>query len=347
MSYGIATYSNKDALDELLDPITDRASIVAHIIPHLEQLKGEEPTEYAAFLGHIPSTASLILLKPEAGILSRLSSIIATEERLLAVMSALGDLDRGLILAQVFFCQSDDVYPALVKVLQEGTDDNKVEVATVLGRFLDSSAAARVRFMQVGGIKALLDLIPSDNFELSIRATSTLASLLTNFPEGVQPMIDAGAIPILESMKDDENISETVGYTLGLLEELKTASAIGRIEFTPEAYAAFGKKLPDPEALEQLKKNLESSQDEKQLAIVGGLTEVLTDLVRSTSEPKPLLQVLQTLFVFDDQPWDGHDIAVRVAGRCRLSEALKPLVESEDKEVSDLATNIQSALTLK
>ncbi|KAF8609139.1 hypothetical protein BDV93DRAFT_550681 [Ceratobasidium sp. AG-I] len=342
--YGNIEISSGEALTEILNPFTDRASIVAHITPRLEQFNDKEPTEFSEFVEKLPAIASLAVLTPETGVLSRLSEMIANEEQLPYAMQALRHLSQGSMLAKVSLGQSDHIYPAIVKLLQEGTDDSKTTVLLDLEAFLSASTVSRTRFMKEGGIKALLDIIPSDDATLSNKAASTLVSFLTDFPEGAQPTIDAGATPILESKKDEDDIFDRVGSALTLLEELKTAPPVERIEFTPDAYAAFGKKLSDPAALEQLKKNLESSQDEKQLAVVAGLPTVLTDLLRSSSEPKLLLQVLQTLFVIDGLVWDGYTIALNVAQRCGLWEVLKSFVGNEDAEVSDLAANIRSAI---
>ncbi|KAF8609126.1 hypothetical protein BDV93DRAFT_550669 [Ceratobasidium sp. AG-I] len=337
-----------EALNWILDPIVDHASIASHILPRLEQLKSKEPIEFADSLKWLPAIASLVIFTPETGVLSRLSEMMANEEQLSDAMQSLNFLSQGSMLTKVTLGQSDHIYPSLVKVLNEGTGDSKYAVLVVLQELLNTSTVSRTRFMNEGGIKALLDIIqsavPSDNPNLSHWAASALVSFLSDFPEGTQPMIDAGVITILQSKKDSEDISDDVGSVLNLLEEYRTAPAVERFEFTTAPYAAFGKEIPDAAALERLKKNLESSQDEKQLAIVGGLPVVLTDLVRSSSEPKPLLQVLQTLFVVKDLPWDGHMVALRAAERCGLWEALKRFVESDDKEVSGLAAGIQRAI---
>ncbi|KAF8609128.1 ARM repeat-containing protein [Ceratobasidium sp. AG-I] len=336
------------ALFEIFDPVIDCAIITSHILPRLERLTDKEPPEFAELIGKLPEIASPAVFTPEIGVLSRLSEMITNEEQLPYAMTSLRSLAQGSMLAKVTLGQSDHIYPALVKILREGTEDSKNAILDNLYWIIDASTVSRTRFMKEGGIKALLDIIcsnaPSDDSRLSGGAASTLVSFLTNFPEGAQFMVDAGGIPILESKKDNEDMSYDVGRALSLLEEYRAAPAVERFEFTPQPYAVFGREQSDLVALERLKQNLESSQDEKQLAIVGGLPGVLTDLVRSSSEPKPLLQILQTLLVANGLGWGADTVALRAVERCGLWEALEPFVEGEEKEVSDLVANIRGVL---
>ncbi|KAJ1311766.1 hypothetical protein OPQ81_010235 [Rhizoctonia solani] len=87
--------------------------------------------------------------------------------------------------------------------------------------------------------------------------------------------------------------------------------------------------------------------DEKQLGIAAGLTPVLTDLLRSSSDPKPALKALKALLVIDGegwQGWQGFNVVKRTGQQCGLPELLKPLIESDDEEIQALAEAVKNAI---
>ncbi|KAG8750952.1 hypothetical protein FRC11_009862, partial [Ceratobasidium sp. 423] len=258
-------------------------------------------------------------------------------EQIPFAMQLLRELSQGTMLVKVHIGQSDDVYAALVKVLQGEDESAKSLVLLNLDTLLSGSTVSKLRFMKEGGIKALLDVVVSDVDATHSRYTlTTLENFLENFP-GVQAAVDAGAVPTLKSKHNPDNYFDSAGGALKNIESQKDALPIDRIEFTPEAYAELGKKLPGPEVLERLTKNFESLMDEKQLGIAGGLVPVLTGLLCSSSNPEPALKALKAVLVIDGQGWQGFKVVQRVGVQCSLPELLKPLTKSEDGEIRELS----------
>ncbi|KAG9074035.1 hypothetical protein FRC06_010985 [Ceratobasidium sp. 370] len=345
--YGNIQPSSGEALTAILDPFVDRTSIVAHITPHITQAKEKEPSEFADFLTNMPSVASLAILAPETEVLSTIGRMISIKDQLPFAMSALRHLAQGITLAKLSLGQSDDIYPALVKVLREGEESSKTTILYDLESLLYGSTLSKMKFAKSGGIQPLLEIIALDDEDISRKAMSSLISLVTDFPEGAKAAIDAGAITVLEAKEDPYDIFERKTNALQLLESLKDTPAIDRIEFTPEAYAAFGKKLSDPEAMKRLVQNLKSSTDEKQLAIAGGLLQVFTNMLRSSSNTLLVLEALYRIYVADGVILSGHNVAVRVGERCGLPEALEPLTKSEDGAIKEQATCVRGAVVIE
>ncbi|KAJ1311767.1 hypothetical protein OPQ81_010235 [Rhizoctonia solani] len=340
--------SSASALSALLDPLADLDSIVEHIAPHMAELSGKDWLEFHSTMEVFPEVASVAILKPKSQVLSITAEMTTQIEQLPFAMQVLRKLSQGTILAKVHIGQSDEVYAALVKILQDNDESAKSPVLFDLDNMLYASSVSKFRFMKEGGIKALLDIVVSDTDSTHTQyALSALEHLLENFPEGVKTAIDAGAVPILESKCDPDGLPDSAWAALKIIESQKDAPLIDRIEFTPDAYAELGKKLPDPAVLERLTENFESSMDEKQLGIAAGLTPVLTDLLRSSSDPKPALKALKALLVIDGegwQGWQGFNVVKRTGQQCGLPELLKPLIESDDEEIQALAEAVKNAI---
>ncbi|KAG8678916.1 hypothetical protein FRC08_017377 [Ceratobasidium sp. 394] len=330
--YGNIQPSSGEALTAILDPFVDRASIVAHITPHIALAKEKEPSEFADFLTNMPGVASLAILAPETGVLSTIGKMISNEDQLSYAISAIRHLAQGIMLAKLSLGQSDDIYPPLVKVLREGEESSKAGILYDLENLLYGSTVSKMKFVKSGGIQPLLEIIALDDHDISRRAVSSLIALVTDFPEGAKAAIDAGATTVLKAKEDPDGIFERTTNALNLLESFKDTPAVDRIEFTSEAYAAFGEKLSDPGAMERLIQNLKSSMDEKQLAIAGGLLAVFADMLRSGSNTMLVLQALYEIYVADGVIVSGHNVAARVGERCGLPEALEPLTKSDIRQ---------------
>ncbi|KAG8748577.1 hypothetical protein FRC10_003711 [Ceratobasidium sp. 414] len=345
--YGNIQPSSGEALTAILDPFIDRTSIVAHITPHIAQAGEKVPSEFADFLTNMPGVASLAILASETGVLSTIGKMISNEEQLPFAVSALRHLAQGIMLAKLSLGQSDDVYPALVKVLREGEESTKNTILYDLESLLYGSTVSKMKFVKSGGIQPLLEIIALDDEDISRKAMSSLISLVTDFPEGAKAAIDAGAITVLEAKEDPNDIFERKTNALNLLESLGDTLAVDRIKFTPEAYAAFGKNLSDPGAMERLVQNLKSSMDEKQLAIAGGLLAVFADMLQSSSNTLLVLEALYEIYVADGVILSGHNVAARVGERCGLPEALEPLTRSEDGAIKEYATRVRGAIVIE
>ncbi|CAE6428584.1 unnamed protein product [Rhizoctonia solani] len=346
--YGNVESSSAGALSALLDPFDDLDSITQHITPHIAGLSDKDWFEFHGIVEKFPAVASLAVLKPETQVLSTTAKMTTHIEQIPFAMQLFREFSQGTMLAKVYLGQSDDVYPALVKVLQGEDESAKAAVLLDLDNLLFLSTVSKIRFTKEGGIKALLDIVVSDSDEIHTRyALATLQHLLDNFPEGVQVAINAGAIPILESRRNPDSLFDHAGDTLTIIESQKDAPLIDRIEFTPEAYAELGKKLPDPAVLERLTKNFESSMDEKQLGIAAGLASVLAGFLQSSSELKPVLKALNGLLVIDGQGWQGFKVVQRAAERCALPELLQPLMENEDEAIRELSEAVMNVIVQK
>ncbi|CAE6457126.1 unnamed protein product [Rhizoctonia solani] len=343
--YGNIESSSASALSALLDPLADLDNIKEHVAPHIAGLGDKDWYEFHNIVEKFPEVASLAILKPETQVLSITSKMTTETEQVPFAMQLLRELSQGTILAKVHIGQSNDVYAALVKVLQGEDESAKSLVLLNLESLLSGSTVSKLRFMDEGGIKALLDVVVSDTDEIHSRyALATLETFLENFPEGVQAAVDVGAVPIFKSKHNPDSYFDSAGGALKNIESQKDTPPIDRIEFTPEAYAELGKKLPDPVVLERLTKNFESSMDEKQLGIAGGLAPVLTDLLRSSSDPKPVLKALKALLVIDGQGWQGFKVVQRTGFQCNLPELLKSLMESEDEETRELLGAVREGI---
>ncbi|QRV91179.1 DNA mismatch repair protein [Ceratobasidium sp. AG-Ba] len=309
-----------------LDPFADHAGIIEHVAPKIAEFKEMEAFEFNGALTDMPAVASFAIMAAETGVLSRVGEIIPGED-LPHAMSIIRHLARGVTLAKVTLGRSDDIYPALVKVLQEGEDLYKEIVVDDLEFLLSGSTVSKTKFLKSGGMKPLLGFISSEDRNVSRKATYALTALVAGFPEGAKEAIEAGAISALEAKEDPNDMLRRVSSALDLLKELKGAPPTDRIEFTPEAYAAFGKTLSEPGAMDRLTQNLKSSGDEKELAIAGGLLTVFADVLRSGSDPMPVLEL------------SGQ--------ACGLPDALRPLMESEDDKIKEYATVIRSAILME
>ncbi|CUA77601.1 DNA mismatch repair protein MutS [Bartonella bacilliformis KC583] [Rhizoctonia solani] len=343
--YGNVEGSSASALSVLLDPLADLDSITEHIAPHITGLGDKDWFEFHGIVEKFPAIASLAILKPEIGVLSTLSKMTTQIEQLPFAMQLFRELSRGTMLAKVHIGQSDDVYAALVKVLQGEDESARSLVLLELDSMLSGSTVSNLKFMKEGGVKALLDIIASDTDTTDTRyALTILENFLENFPEGVQAAIDAGAIPILKSRYNPDDYFDRAGVALQKIESQKDAPLVDRIEFSAEAYAELGKKLPDPQVLERFIKNFESSMDERQLGIAGGLAPVLTKLLCSSPDPKPALKALKALLVIDGQGWQGFTVVQRTGEQCGLPEHLKPLTKSEDEGIRELSEAIMGTI---
>ncbi|QRV76347.1 DNA mismatch repair protein MutS [Ceratobasidium sp. AG-Ba] len=344
--YGNIRPSCGDALSQILDPLADHAGIIKHVAPKIAKFKDMEAFEFNGALTDTPAVASFAIMAPETGVLSRVSEIIPGED-LPHAMSIIRHLARGVTLAKVTLGQSDDIYPALVKVLQEGEDLYKEIVVDDLEFLLSGSTVSKTKFLKSGGMKPLLGFISSEDRNVSRKATYALTALVAGFPEGAKEAIEAGAISALEAKEDPNDMLRRVSSALDLLKELKDAPSIDRIEFTPEAYAAFGKTLSEPGAMDRLTQNLKSSGDEKELAIAGGLLTVFADMLRSGSDPMPVLEALYTIYVADGVLVNGLNPPAIAGQACGLPDALRPLMESEDDKIKEYATRIRSAILME
>ncbi|KAF8760873.1 hypothetical protein RHS01_01103 [Rhizoctonia solani] len=328
--YGNVESSSASALSAFLDPFEDLDSITQHISPHIDGISDKEWFEFHGIVEKFPAVASLAVLKPETQVLSTTAKMTTQIEQLPFAMQLFREFSLGM-LARAYIGQSDDVYPALVKVLQDGDESAKSLVLLDLDNLLFLSNVSKLRFMKEGGIKALLDIVVSDSDEVHTRyALDTLRHLLDNFPEGVQAAIDVGAVPILEPRRNPDNLFDRVGDVLGIIESHKDTPVIDRIEFTPEAYAELGKKLPDPA-----------------LGIAAGLVPVLAGLLESSSNLEQVLKALNALLVIDGQGWQGFKIIQRAAERCGLPGLLEPLIESEDETVRELSEAVMNVVRPK
>ncbi|CAE6497879.1 unnamed protein product [Rhizoctonia solani] len=346
--YGNVESSSASALSAFLDPFEDLDSITQHISPHIDGISDKEWFEFHGIVEKFPAVASLAVLKPETQVLSTTAKMTTQIEQLPFAMQLFREFSLGMMLARVYIGQSDDVYPALVNVLQDEDESAKSLVLLDLDNLLFLSNVSKLRFMKEGGIKALLDIVVSDSDEVHTRyALDTLRHLLDNFPEGVQAAIDVGAVPILEPRRNPDNLFDRVGDVLGIIESHKDTPMIDRIEFTPEAYAELGKKLPDPAVLERLTRNFEASMDEKQLGIAAGLVPVLAGLLESSSNLEQVLKALNALLVIDGQGWQGFKIIQRAAERCGLPGLLEPLIESEDETIRELSEAVMNVVRPK
>ncbi|KAF8741941.1 hypothetical protein RHS02_04233, partial [Rhizoctonia solani] len=345
--YGNVESSSASALSAFLDPFEDLDSITQHIAPHIDGISDKEWFEFHGIVEKFPAVASLAVLKPETQVLSTTAKMTTQIEQLPFAMQLFREFSLGM-LARAYIGQSDDVYPALVKVLQDEDESAKSLVLLDLDNLLFLSNVSKLRFMKEGGIKALLDIVVSDSDEVHTRyALDTLRHLLDNFPEGVQAAIDVGAVPILEPRRNPDNLFDRVGDVLGIIESHKDTPMIDRIEFTPEAYAELGKKIPDPAVLERLTRNFEASMDEKQLGIAAGLVPVLAGLLESSSNLEQTLKALNALLVIDGQGWQGFKIIQRAAERCGLPGLLEPLIESEDETIRELSEALMNVVRPK
>ncbi|QRW18845.1 ARM domain-containing protein [Rhizoctonia solani] len=106
-----------------------------------------------------------------------------------------------LPFAMQLFRESDDVYPGVGKVLQDGDESAKSLVLLDLDNLLFLSNVSKLRAYRY--------------------ALDTLRHLLDNFPEGVQAAIDVGAVPILEPRRNPDNLFDRVGDVLGIIESHK------------------------------------------------------------------------------------------------------------------------------
>ncbi|KAH7345315.1 hypothetical protein B0J17DRAFT_712914 [Rhizoctonia solani] len=343
--YGNVESSSASALSELLDPLADLDSIMEHINPHLAHLSDKDWFEFHSIVEKFPAVASLAILKPETQVLSIASRMTTQIEQVPFAIQLFRELCKGTILAKVHIGESNEVYAALVNVLRGEDESAKSLVLLDLDNMLSGSTVSKLKFMKEGGIKALLDIVVSDTDEIHTRyALTILENSLENFPEGVQAAIDAGAIPILQSRQNPYDVFDHAGGALQKIESQKDAPLIDRIEFTPEAYVELGKKLPDPAVLERLTQNFESSMDEKQLGIAGGLAPMLTNLLRSSSDPKPILKALKALLVIDGPGWEGFKLVQRTGEQCGLAGLLNPLRKSDDEEIRRLSEAIKDAI---
>lgn len=309
-------------------------------------LKDKDWDDFYSEVEKMPAIASLAILKPETGILARTAEMLSHVEQAPFAMQLLRSFGQGSMLAKVHLAQSEELYPALVEALKNEEEAIQTLVLLDLDSLLCGSNVSKLRFIKEGGIKPLLEIVPSEDEGLSRKALSVFETLVDNFPEGARAAVDAGAVPVIESKRNPNYIFDRAGGALASIEQLKDTPLIDRIEFTPEAYAEIGKNLSDPAVLERLTKNFESSSDEKQLGIAGGLVPVLTDLLRSNtgSDPKPILRALKALLVIDGQGWQGFTIIKMAGQRCGMPEVLKPFVESEDEEVKELAVSVKDAI---
>ncbi|CEL57408.1 hypothetical protein RSOLAG1IB_02147 [Rhizoctonia solani AG-1 IB] len=290
-----------------------------------------EWSDFYTVVEKFPAVASLAVLKPETQVLSITAKMTTQIEQLPFAMRLFREFSQGTMLAKVYLGQSDYVYPALVKALESEDESARSLVIMDLENLLFLSTVSKLRFVKEGGIKALLDIIVSDSDQLHTRyALGALQNLLDNFPEGVQAAIDVDSIPILESKRNPDDLFDRAGDALSIIESQKDAPLVDRIEFTPEAYAELGKKLPDPAVLERLTKNFESSMDEKQLGIAAGLTSALN-----------------ALLVIDGQGWQGFKVIQRAAEQCGLPELIKPLMENDDEPIQELSRAVMNVIVEK
>ncbi|KAG8678830.1 hypothetical protein FRC09_019507, partial [Ceratobasidium sp. 395] len=233
--YGNIRPSSGDALTEILDPFLDRATMITHITPHLAQAKEKESYEFTSFITDMPAVASLAVLAPETGVLSAVAKLISDEEQLPYAMSALQHLSRGLILAKWSLGQSDEIYPAIVKMLQKGDESIKNTILSDLEFLIYSSTVTKMKFIKSGGIKPLLEAVGLEDERVSRKAIATLIYLVTDYPEGAKAVIDAGAVEILKTKDDSDDIFKHKTSALELLETLKDVPEVDRIELTVEA----------------------------------------------------------------------------------------------------------------
>ncbi|KAG8749761.1 hypothetical protein FRC12_013236 [Ceratobasidium sp. 428] len=321
--------------------------MITHITPHLAQAKEKEPYEFTSFITDMPAVASLAVLAPETGVLSAVAKLISDEEQLPYAMSALQHLSRGLILAKWSLGQSDEIYPAIVKMLQKGDESIKNTILSHLEFLIYSSTVTKMKFIKSGGIKPLLEAVDLEDERVSRKAMATLIYLVTDYPEGAKAVIDAGAVEILKTKDDSDDIFKHKTSALELLETLKDAPEVDRIQLTVEAYTALGKQLSEPGMMERLVENLKSSTDEKHLTIAGGILPVFADMLRSSSNPFPVLEALYAIYVADGVVMSGANIAASVGVQAGLPDALKPLVQSEDEKTKEYAIRVSEAVMMK